>query len=309
MGRRHIEAEWGSAGDLGVAPSVAEQEEGWVAEEPPFQEMNWLQNLFSEMLEHIEQNGISDWSTETAYTQGAFAIGSDRALYRAVIANQAENPVGNDGTEWALFAPVASEAVAGIIEIATQGEVNAGADDTKAITSAKLEAKIANESNAGVLRTATNAEAQALTNAARAITPSNLGSISASTVQRGIIALATLLEVATGTNNTKAVTPLSLASLFSITSETSPNFRVAITLPNNILVQFGKVDAPGSLSTTVEMLSAYATADDFEAFAIPEHPTTSFTVRQSGTRDVDEVQFTLSAIPDALAWFAIGLKA
>lgn len=240
MARRHVEAQWASAGDTGTAPSVAAQEAGWTATEPPFQLFNWLQNLITEMLEHIEVQGIPQWDAATAYVVGALAMGSNRIVYRAVIANTNEDPITDDGTNWAPFVPLATDAVAGLIEIATQGEVNAGVDGNRAVTPLTLESKIANESNAGVLRVATIAEALALANDARAITPAKLASLIASGSQLGIVRLASNAEVLTGTDSVKAVTALSLTQSASIGA--SGYYR----LPGGFTVQWGTANFPAS---------------------------------------------------------------
>lgn len=77
--------------------------------------------------------------------------------------------------------PPASETVAGIMELATQAETNAGTDDLRAVTPLKLETRLssvlpssATESVEGLVELATQAETDAGTNDTRAITPLKL---------------------------------------------------------------------------------------------------------------------------------------
>lgn len=79
--------------------------------------------------------------------------------------------------------PVATETGSGIVERATQAEVNAGTDDTRYITPAKLKAAIgsgtvppASETSPGVIELATQAEVNAGSDSTRAVTPATLRS-------------------------------------------------------------------------------------------------------------------------------------
>lgn len=51
---------WASGGAV-VAPNDTKKQQGWVAEAPPFQYDNWLQNRQDQMLAHINQRGIPAW--------------------------------------------------------------------------------------------------------------------------------------------------------------------------------------------------------------------------------------------------------
>lgn len=73
----------------------------------------------------------------------------------------------------------ASEAEAGIAELATQAEVDAGTDDARIVTPLKAAARYAtkaaaSETSAGLVELATAAEVQAGTDAVRAVTPAGL---------------------------------------------------------------------------------------------------------------------------------------
>lgn len=68
----------------------------------------------------------------------------------------------------------ASETQAGVAEIATQDEVNAGGEVGKIVTPARLAGRTATETRSGVVELATAAETQAGTDTARAVHPAGL---------------------------------------------------------------------------------------------------------------------------------------
>ena len=120
----------------------------------------------------------------------------------------------------------ATEAIAGIIQLATNAEAITGTNATKAITAAALQAKInaipslgaATTSTAGTVLLATNGEALTGTDAAKAVTAAalqakinaipSLGAATTSTA--GTVLLATNGEALTGTDAAKAVTAAAL---------------------------------------------------------------------------------------------------
>ena len=65
----------------------------------------------------------------------------------------------------------------------------------------------------GTIETATDAEVQAGTDVSRAVTPAGLESKTATTTRRGITYLASNAEVLAGTDTTKIVTPINLSSV------------------------------------------------------------------------------------------------
>lgn len=113
--------------------------------------------------------------------------------------------------------PIASDILSGIVELATNAEVIAATDTTRAVTPAGLAALTANDSRKGIVELATNAETSTGTDDVRAVTPAGLASVLAaliaSDIAKGLVELATNAEVATGTDTSRAVTPAGLASL------------------------------------------------------------------------------------------------
>lgn len=116
--------------------------------------------------------------------------------------------------------PYASETNAGIAEIATTAEAQAGTDNTRILTPAGLQQVTATTERKGVIEIATNAEAQAGSDNTRALTPANLQQVTATATRKGVVELATNAEAQAGTDNTRALTP---ASLQAVTATESRN--------------------------------------------------------------------------------------
>ena len=104
---------WASGGAV-VAPNDSKKQLGWVAEAPPFQYDNWLQNRQDQMLAHINQRGMPAWDGLTNYEAGglSYVQGSDGKVYKSVAASGPSATVQNpttDGTDtyWTIaFADV-----------------------------------------------------------------------------------------------------------------------------------------------------------------------------------------------------------
>jgi hypothetical protein len=123
----------------------------------------------------------------------------------------------SDGVNWQYFpagstSSYASTTAPGVVELATDTETITGADATRAVTPASLQAKVASETLLGITRYATAAEAAAKTLNVVALTPLSLASILASTSSTGLVQLATNLESITGTDALKAITPATLSA-------------------------------------------------------------------------------------------------
>lgn len=143
-----------------------------------------------------------------------------------------------------------NETRAGIIQIATQTEVNAGTDDVKSITSLKLKTVINTDgfiqnssiSQKGVIQIASNSQTDSGTDNQTAISPYQLqrqktNLPAATTTVIGIIQLATNSETNTGTDANKAVTPATLANRLS-------SFTIPGAAPTGSVVDFAGSTAP-----------------------------------------------------------------
>lgn len=91
---------WASGGAV-VAPNDTKKQQGWVAEAPPFQYDNWLQNRQDQMLAHINQRGIPAWDGLTNYEAGglSYVQGSDGKVYKSVAASGPASVVSNPTTD------------------------------------------------------------------------------------------------------------------------------------------------------------------------------------------------------------------
>lgn len=134
----------------------------------------------------------------------------------AELATTSEAQAGTDDerilTPAKLQAVTATTTRKGVIELATDAEVQAGSDTTRAVTPSGLAARTATETRTGVIELATTSEVIAGTDTERAVTPAGLAARTATELRRGIIELATSAEVITGTDTERAVTPAGLAA-------------------------------------------------------------------------------------------------
>lgn len=146
------------------------------------------------------------------------------------LATQTEVNTGTDTaravTPATLSGRSATETRSGLVEIATQGETNTGTDDTRTVTPAKLAGRTASTTQTGVVELATDAETQTGTDATRAVTPANLSARSATETRSGLVELATDAETQTGTDTARAITPANLSAR-SATETTSGIAEIA----------------------------------------------------------------------------------
>lgn len=104
---------WAESSILIADPGTVKTQEGWVVEKPLVEYMNWLQNRSDTFIQHVNENGIPVWDTNTPYTLGALAKGSDDVIYKSKIAaNQGNDPI-SDAINW--------EKLGGGVEIIKEG--------------------------------------------------------------------------------------------------------------------------------------------------------------------------------------------
>ncbi|MCB9448703.1 MAG: hypothetical protein H6585_10200 [Flavobacteriales bacterium] len=187
-----------------------------------------------------EDKGVLDCSTNPnypasqkgdAYTVSAAgkiggASGADVQV-RDVIYCVNDNPGGDQATvggDWNIIQTnlvQATELVAGFAEIATQGEVNAGTDNTRIVTALKLKTlldnRVATELITGLAELATQAEVNAGTDDSRIVTSLKLKTLLdnrlATEILAGLAEIATQTEVNAGTDDSRIVTALKLKTL------------------------------------------------------------------------------------------------
>ena len=104
-----------ASADNVVSPNAAKFRAGWVAELPPFEYFNFLQQKFSEAIQHINQFGISQWDNTTVYTTSSLVRSViDGQLYTSAIANNV-NREPSASAAWDVFPPpFVNEALSGL---------------------------------------------------------------------------------------------------------------------------------------------------------------------------------------------------
>lgn len=174
---------WASGGAV-VAPNDAKKQLGWVAEAPPFQYDNWLQNRQDQMLAHINQRGITAWDALTNYEAGglSYVQGSDGKVYKSVAASGPSSVVSNPTTDvtdtyWTIaFADVGAFLTQAAGDTRYTQRSNNLSDVTNAVTAFSNIKQSATSTATGVVELAIDSEAQAGASSSLAITPANLNS-------------------------------------------------------------------------------------------------------------------------------------
>jgi hypothetical protein len=130
-----------------------------------------------------------------------------------MLASQNLNDVASKPTAFATIKQAATDTATGVVELATDAEVQTGTDNSRAVTPASLTARTATTSRTGVVELATTAEVQTGSDADRAVTPATMFSCTATTTRRGVVELSTDAEVQAGSSTGTAITPAGLATL------------------------------------------------------------------------------------------------
>lgn len=162
-------------------------------------------------------NGLSLWNDLAYFSKDAASTTSAGIIE---LATDAEVQTGTDTTRAVtpagLSSRTATETRSGVVELATDAETQTGTSTTLAMTPSNLSARTATEIRSGIVELATNAETQTGTDTARVITPASLSSRVASTTATGIVELATDAETQTGTDSTRSVTPANIGAHLGI---------------------------------------------------------------------------------------------
>ena len=135
----------------------------------------------------------------------------------AEIATTAEAQAGTDKTRFVtpftLQQVTATTGRKGVVELATAAEAQAGTDSSRALTPATLQQVTATDARKGVVELSTAAEAQAGTDTTRVLTPATLQQVTATDARKGVVELATNAEAQAGTDSSRALTPAAFASV------------------------------------------------------------------------------------------------
>lgn len=97
-------ADQAAGGDV-VDPGDPKFDAGWLAEIPTYQNFNFLQQLFTQGLAYLNQQGVGVWDTNTTYPAVfGLAKGSTNGfIYQSVVEQAGNNPETDDGTNWILW--------------------------------------------------------------------------------------------------------------------------------------------------------------------------------------------------------------
>ena len=161
----------------------------------------------------------------------------------------------------------------GLVELATQAEVDAGIDTSRAVTPATLKGAVPDASTTvkGKIEIATQAEVDTGTDLSRAVTPALLKHAidnvpNASTTVKGKIEIATQAEVDTGTDLSRAVTPALLKHAID-------------NVPNASTTVKGKIEIATQTEVNTGTDTSRAITPALLKFAIDNVPNASTTVK------------------------------
>jgi hypothetical protein len=88
---------WASTGTK-VAPLIGKVNQGWVAEKPPYEYENWLENKRDNFLAHINQMGFPAWDSVTEYQASKSYVGYNSSVWKAL--QTAVNQTPAENTYW-----------------------------------------------------------------------------------------------------------------------------------------------------------------------------------------------------------------
>lgn len=169
----------------------------------------------------MDSNSLSNAVLPSPSIQGGESVGTPMRGATGVSSNELIVPVAPGratigGVDVVISTDLGTESAAGVLEVATQPEVDAGTDDVRAITALKLANATsllqATETQKGALEIADQTETDTGTDDVRAITPLKLNDRAASETLTGLIELATQAEVDAGVDAVRAITPATLAA-------------------------------------------------------------------------------------------------
>lgn len=114
---------WAATGGISE-PTLAKKNTGWLGgEEPPHENMNFIQNEFGQKINHIMKNGIPEWDTQTEYETGD-RVKYQTQVFRALADNTSQAPLPANAN-WGIDA---TQAIAGSDAITVTQNSQTGED-------------------------------------------------------------------------------------------------------------------------------------------------------------------------------------
>jgi len=104
---------WGSGGAK-ADPGQSKITQGWIAEIPPHQWENFMQNRRDEFIKHVNEQGVPVWDNATEYTVDSWTKGSNGDVYISLqVSNQGKDPV-SEPTWWTKASAIMQVIVGGV---------------------------------------------------------------------------------------------------------------------------------------------------------------------------------------------------
>jgi microcystin-dependent protein len=181
-----------------------------------------------------------------------------------------------------VVVPAASESASGIIELATQTEVNTGTDAVRAVTPATMRGSASSETMPGVIELATQAEVNTGTDAVRAVTPATLKATPSSRfIGESILWRGKNLPTFCLWENGAAVSRTTYAALYAVLCPSLGTFTVTKASPGVFtLTAHGlSIGDRIRLSTTGALYTGLTANTDYYVLTVPS--VDSFTVSAS----------------------------
>lgn len=135
--------------DPATVQSLAAYEAGWASasiggtRRPTQEEFNGINFVNTRQLSYLFQEGIAVWDSSTEYHENSIVKEDGTTnIYKSITNTNTGNAL-TDIANWEFLGDLknpiqATETDAGIAEIATQAETNAGSDDTRIVTALKI---------------------------------------------------------------------------------------------------------------------------------------------------------------------------
>jgi len=100
MSRQVYNSTWAQGGTK-IDPGAIKYSAGWVVEAPEYEYYNYWQGRTDEMLQHLDRNGIPEYSATTIYEVGGYCR-EGAVTYRSLVTTNTGNLPSTSPTQWAI---------------------------------------------------------------------------------------------------------------------------------------------------------------------------------------------------------------